>query len=84
MNKSDILQLVQFLKVEVDIGVVVEVVEAIVGVVVVEGVVEAVGEGVALSLTSVLSPLSVFKFWPAPLLFRELLLFNSAAAAVKL
>ena len=63
------LQLVQFLKVEVEIGVVVEVeeVELIAGTggVVVEGAdeVEAVGEGVmALSLTSKLLSLSVFKF----------------------
>lgn len=69
MNKSDMLQLVQFLKVEVEIGVVVEVeeVELIAGTggVVVEGAdeVEAVGEGVmALSLTSKLLSLSVFKF----------------------
>ena len=69
MNKSDMLQLVQFLKVEVEIGVVVEVEEvelmAGTGGVVVEGAdeVEAVGEGVmALSLTSKLLSLSVFKF----------------------
>ena len=73
------LQLVQFLKVVVEIGVVEAVtVELIGGVVVdVEADEEAVGEGVALTLTSVVSTLSVFK---CPL-FRELLLFNNAAAA---
>ena len=84
--------LFQFLKVEVEIGVVVEVEEvelkATVGGVVVGGAeeVEAVGEGVmALSLTSWLS-LSVFKFWlalwPARVLeLLELLLLFAATAA---
>ena len=74
--------MVQFLKVVVEIGVVEAVtVELIGGVVVdVEADEEAVGEGVALTLTSVVSTLSVFKCPLFPL-FRELLLFSSAAAA---
>ena len=93
------LQLVQFLKVVVEIGVVVDVLAVLMiagGVEVSSEVEAAEGEGVmGLSLTSV--SLSVFKFWPVLLLRAEaellvllLLLLAActaaaaAAAAVKL